>query len=88
MLNVYPCLKFRRSMPEKLPLFRDYANSRLPLKNHPFLRESGYERGIHFDRECVYVCVCVCVCGGGGRGGGGGGGGGPGPSLLAEVNYA
>ena len=28
----------------------------------------GYERGIHFGRECVCVCVCVCVGGGGGGG--------------------
>ena len=25
--------------------------SRLPLKNHPFLRGSGYQRDISFDRE-------------------------------------
>ena len=33
-------------MPEKLPFFLDFANSCLPLKNYPFFRESGYERGI------------------------------------------
>ena len=49
--NVYPFSKFRRLMTEKLPPFLDFANSRLPLKNYPFLRESGYERGIRFDRE-------------------------------------
>ena len=51
MQNVYPLSKFCRFMPEKLPLFLDFANSRLPLKNYPFLRESGYERGIRFDRK-------------------------------------
>ena len=60
MQNVYPFSQFRRFMPEKLPLFQNFANSRLPLKNYPFLRESGYERGIRFDREW----------GGGGGGGG------------------
>ena len=49
--NAYPFSKFRRFMSEKLPLFLDFANSRLPLKKNPFLRESGYERGIGFDRE-------------------------------------
>ena len=38
-------------MPEKLPLFLDFENSRLPVENYHFLRESGYERGIRFDRE-------------------------------------
>ena len=43
-------------MPQKLPPFSYFANSRLPLKNYPFIRESGYKR--------VYVLV-----GGGGGGG-------------------
>ena len=45
-------------MPEKLPLFLGFANSRLPLKNYPFLRESGYERGIRFYRECGGWDLC------------------------------
>ena len=51
MRNVYHFSKFRRFMPEKLPLFLDFANSRIPLKNYLFLRDSGYERGKRFDRE-------------------------------------
>ena len=38
-------------MPEKLPLSLDFANSRLRLKNCPFFRESGYDRGVRFGRE-------------------------------------
>ena len=48
---------FRRFIPEKLPLFIDFANSRLSLKNYPFLRESGYERGTRFDRELNWINV-------------------------------
>ena len=74
--NVHPHSKFHRFMPEKLPLFLDFVNSRLFFfLNDPILRESGYERGIRFDRGwgvvgAVCVCVCVCVCVGGGGGGG------------------
>ena len=49
--NVSPLSKFRQFMSEKLPLFLNFANSCLPLKNYPFLRESGYERGIRFATE-------------------------------------
>ena len=38
-------------MPEKSPLFLESANLRLPQKKYPFIRESGYESGIRFDRE-------------------------------------
>ena len=46
MQNIYPFSTFRRLLPEKLPLLLDFANSCLRLKNYPFFRESGYERGI------------------------------------------
>ena len=45
---------------KKLRFFLDFANSRLPLKDNPIFRESGYERATRFARM-----------GAGGRGGAG-----------------
>ena len=47
----YPFSKFRGLMPEKWPLFLDFANSRLSLKKDPFFRENRYERGKSFGWE-------------------------------------
>ena len=49
MQNVYPFSKFHRFMPEKLPLFLDFANSCLTLKNYPFLPLQWR----HNERDCV-----------------------------------
>ena len=35
---------------KKLRFFLDFANSRLPLKDNPIFRESGYERATRFAR--------------------------------------
>ena len=72
--NVYTFSNFRRFLPEKFPLFLDFANSHLPLKMYPFLRESGYECGIH-----LYILF--------GSGGGGGGGGGGGQNTKNKQHY-
>ena len=41
------------------PLFLDFANSPLPLTKYPFLRNSGYEHCIRFDRKCGVGAVCT-----------------------------
>ena len=46
-----PLFKISPIYGSKIPLFVDFADSRLPLKNWPFFRESRYERGIRFDRK-------------------------------------
>ena len=59
MWNVYPFSKFRRFMPEKLPLFINFANSRMPLKNYAFLSKSGHERGIRCIRNFTLPRLCL-----------------------------
>ena len=62
MQKVYSFSKLRRCIAFKIPLFVDFANSRLPLKIYPFFSRKWYERGIRFDREWGGV-ECGVGCG-------------------------
>ena len=44
----YPFSNFRGFMPEKLNLFLDFANSRLPVTKIPFLRVKGSSMDVRF----------------------------------------
>ena len=49
--KIFTFFKISKIYACKIPLFVDFANSRLPFESCPFFGESGYERGIRFDRE-------------------------------------